>query len=332
VPYDTKVKETSVNTVCNHGYYGGNNVVRLEGLDDAVKFTLSQPFVNGLDRYAVWFNNQENESESKCHYWDHVEAGNVSRTPFEAKCEQGFATISIYGGKAGGIEFNQLGLDTSSIPQARCQAGVDIQDYNPNKRCYWEFKIDCSSNSDRQLRAKEEEQEVNGASSCEEESKVVDVLDVQLDKTCPVPNTSPVSIVSQDRDFVIFTISQVWKGCGDNESGYTLDWLATDFDNEQGKLTCVGKNDVPCGSFTTLKSECTDGVAFIDLFASDADAIKRPGTVIVPPACSAPPEGLSTCHYRYLVQCKPSLCNENASLPKTSKQKFLRAWLDFSIR
>jgi hypothetical protein len=328
LPSDTKVKETSFNAVCTHGYYGEKNVVRLEGSDDTVKFVLSQPFANGLERYAVWFNNHEQKSESQCHYWDHVEAGNVAPAPFEAKCDEfGFATISIYGGEAGDTEFSQLGLDTSSIPQARCQSGVDVQDYNPNKRCYWEFKIDCSSDKRRQLRTKVEGQEANAVSPCEEESKAVDVIDVQLDKTCPVPETNPIKIISQDQDFVTFSVSQVWKGCGNSDSGDTLDWLATDFDNDQGKLTCEGENDVPCGSLKTFKSECTDGVAVIDLFASGADAIKRPGTAIVPPACSAPLEGLNTCPYRYLVQCKPSRCNENASLPTTSKQNFLRAWL-----
>lgn len=323
---DGNIAETAFSATCNHGYYGVDNVEILERHDESIKFKLFQPFDSGLERYAVWFHNVESESDSKCFYRDSVSVGDIAITPFEAKCEKGVATISIYGGEAGDTEFHQMGLDTSLIPQARCQADVDVQEYNPNKRCYWEFKIDCTSDERRKLHMKLEGEKSKELSSCEENSKVTDLTDVQLNESCPTPVESPIKIVSQDDDLVTFTVSQVWKGCG--TTGGTLEWLATDFDKDDGKLTCVGQNTVPCGLSSTFTSECTDGIAVIDVFASDMDVFKEPATIAVPPACGSPSGEHNTCHYRYLVKCSPSLCKGQQPVHRPSlKQKFLRAWL-----
>jgi len=166
--------------------------------------------------------------------------------------------------------------------------------------------------------------------SCKETSKRVDVSTIQADQNCAAPETNPIKIESQDGATVSFSVFQVWKGCGNDDSEDTLDWLAADFDNEEGKLMCMGKKSLRCGSSSSFKSGCIDGVAIIDLFVSDDDVFEPNEIIMVPTSCSSPTEGRNTCYYRYVLQCQPSLCKRKYKSdrhPDTidiAKKNFLR--------
>jgi hypothetical protein len=327
-----KLTETSFSTSCSQGYYNEANVKVLSADGETVSFQLSQPFQSGLDRYAVWFDNpKRNESEDFCYFRDSAPRGDIPNV-FEAKCKFGIATISIYGGKD--ENFKHIGIDTSMIPDARCQFPLDnaFPEFNPNTRCYWEFKIDCFGVTGRRLRSEELKPE-SDASSCEEQSKRVDVATIQVDQKCANPETNPITIDSQNGDNVTYSVSQVWKGCNSVESMTIapLHWLAVDFDNTTGKRNCVGKDSLQCGSFSSFTSACINGMAVIDLYASDDDMFKRDNVITVPAGCNAPDGGLNSCQYRYVLKCKPSLCDakikghDPAATIGELKRNFLRS-------
>ena len=324
--------ETTFSTSCSQGYYNEANVKVLSANGETVSFQLSQPFQSGLDRYAVWFDNpKQNESEDFCYFRDSVPVGDIATT-FEANCKFGIATISIYGGKDN--SFKQIGVDTTMIPDARCQSPLDraFPEFNPNTRCYWEFKIDCFGVTGRRLQS-EESKPAHDASSCEERSKRVDVATIPVDQKCTNPETNPIKIVSQNGDHVTYSVSQVWKGCNNGTSTSTapLHWLAVDFDNTAGKLNCVGKDSLQCGSFSSFTSRCINSVAVIDLYVSDDDLFKRDDVSTVPTGCYPPDGGRNSCRYRYALKCKPSLCDakiksqDAAASVGELKRNFLRS-------
>jgi hypothetical protein len=142
---DARSRETVFSTSCSRGHYGESNVNVISADGETVTFKLSQPFLGGLERYAVWFDNpMGDESEDICYYRDFVPVGEIDAS-FKAKCSSGSALISVYGGND--MDFTQIGIDTSLIPEARCQSSLydTFPEYNPNARCYWEFEVDCSA-------------------------------------------------------------------------------------------------------------------------------------------------------------------------------------------
>lgn len=302
-----RLRETVFSTSCSQGYYGESNVDIISADGEAVTFRLSQPFLSGLERYAVWFDNPEQgESEDFCYFSDFVPSGKIY-SEFKAKCTLGSALISVYGGHDG--DFKQIGIDTSLIPEARCQAPLESEfpEYNPNARCYWEFKIDCFDVEDRQLQIEESTAGADGAASCEELSKKIDVATIEIGHRCTAPEVTPVKIESQNGRSVTFSLSQVWKGCGVDGAAVALDWLAADFDDAENKYECVGQASLKCGAFSSFTSGCIDGVAVIDVYATD-DELFYGENIAIPKACSSPLDGRNSCQYRYVLQCQPSLC------------------------
>lgn len=100
---------------------------------------------------------------------------------------------------------------------------------------------------------------------------------------------------------------QMWKGC---ENSKKRSWIATDFVGVNGDLICVKETNLNCGLEPTYTAQCEDGTTVIDLFAQDEIFGQKDGSSLnVPPACNAPPgNATKMCHFRYLVQCQPSLC------------------------
>ena len=305
-------RETEFSTACSGGYYGQSNVKITSADVETVTFQLSQPFASGLARYAVWFDNpMRDESEDFCFYRDNVSAGVIDAV-FTAKCTSGSALISVYGGNGG--DFTQVGIDESLIPDARCQSPLDdvFPEYNPNKRCYWEFKIDCSGVAGRRLELEGSVPGEDGAASCEELSKKTDVSTIEIYHQCDAPEVTPIKIESQNGDSVTFSLSQVWKGCGVADGpAVSLDWLAADFDDAERKFTCVGHSSRECGSSSTFTSGCIDGVAIIDVYVTDGALFND--SIAIPTLCSSPLDGRNSCQYRYVLQCQPSLCKKAKS-------------------
>jgi hypothetical protein len=64
---------------------------------------------------------------------------------------------------------------------------------------------------------------------CELKSKAVDVLLVTVLDSCKAAGIeSPLKLISQDKDAVMFAMSQVWKGCLADNSDRSLRWIAVD--------------------------------------------------------------------------------------------------------
>jgi hypothetical protein len=142
---------------------------------------------------------------------------------------------------------------------------------------------------------------------CTEQSKALDVLIVPVDKCVIQPNgENAVTILSQDGETVSFSVLQNWKGC---QNGKKLDWIATDFVGAHGELTCSTETALDCGLVQTYTAQCEDGMTVIDLFAHDNIFGQTDGSrIFIPPACNPLGDAAKMCHFRYLLQCKPSLC------------------------
>ena len=130
--------------------------------------------------------------------------------------------------------FQQIGVE-DQVPDSICQPGTEIPDFNPEKRCYWEFSIPCTCDFDpsknfRALEALPDEKtnesefgveearkpQLGPGHDCKEESKWVDVHSVSVDQ-CAVGifgvfDQNPVALESQDGETVSFSVKQVWRG------------------------------------------------------------------------------------------------------------------------
>ena len=150
---------------------------------------------------------------------------------------------------------------------------------------------------------------------CDEESKRADIVPLTVDNCSVSPQKGTVAIISQDGDFVTFSVSQSFTGC---ENLDELSWLATDFIDNTNELTCIKESNVKCGIVNTYTAQCENGVAVIDLFAHDGSnkniLTQTDGSrIYVPEACDSEGDETRTCHFRYLLKCKPSLCKEQDS-------------------
>jgi hypothetical protein len=148
---------------------------------------------------------------------------------------------------------------------------------------------------------------------CENQSKVFDAISIPVDKCISRSNTQhAVKILSQDGDTVFFSVMQKWKGC--NGSG-KLSWVATDFVGINGELTCATETDLDCGLIQKYTADCEKGMAVIDLFTQDEMFGQTDGSsTYVPRACNASGDTTKICHFRYVLQCKPSsLCKTQST-------------------
>lgn len=360
-----EVNEVTFGAQCSQGFYGTSNINIVSSDGSRVTFRVNQPFIPILNKYAVWFRSVTPlVSADTCYYSETVLRGDVGQE-FIAQCENGFARVSIYGGlNSQETYYNQLGVE-NDVPDANCQDPVDLPEFNPQKRCYWELNVPCCIVNNRALQSSEtrdsdgvndmeanesestsnsfRDESVNamdGAESktpienaevavsaqgltqdCAEESKWVDVHSVGVDQ-CSVGifgvfDENPVVIESQDGDTVSFSIKQVWKGfetrfdqVDDRRDETTISWLAADYEDPDGNLRCSGYTNVPFGNVATLRAQCNNGWAIVDLYARQKNLFSQQdgSDVLVPTACDGSMDGANMCHFRYVLKCSPSRC------------------------
>ena len=138
---------------------------------------------------------------------------------------------------------------------------------------------------------------------------------MDMEKCEVSPEVNPIRIVYQDADSVTFAVSQSWKGCQEEEEDdHTISWLATDFVGQHGELECSTVSNAVCGHVGMYTAQCEDGVSVVDIYAYDAGGaiFQSPEEkVFLPLACNAHGEPTKMCHFRYLLKCSPSLCNND---------------------
>ena len=151
--------------------------------------------------------------------------------------------------------------------------------------------------------------EVATARDCKEMSRLADIVSVSIDKCAATPLEESIAIISQDNDSITFSVSQSFTG---GVGGGKLSWVATDFVSKDDKLVCLTETDVKFGYVNTYTAQCEDGTTVIDLFAFDGNhgILKQTdgSKVTVPGACNVAGDSTKICHFRYLLQCSPSLC------------------------
>jgi len=306
---------------CSMGSFGADKVNILESNDSTVKFTLTGHSFSDttLNEVKVWFPHPERSNTDdwydKC--WSGAETSNeegLFAQEFVAKCEDGWATVSVTGGEdesQGSQRFSQF----VDVEEPLCTDQLERADFNPQKRCFWQFKVPCTSSCQRRNLVDTRvvtDQAAVPKSDCRTKSPVQDVHPVQVDKCVTTPSKDTVQIVSQDKESVTFSVSQKWKGCG-SERG-KLGWVATDYINVHGDLECVKKNDLSCGLAETYTAHCTDGIAVVDLYSFDEQEGlfgQTDGTdMVIPLACGASGTETKKCHFRYVLKCEPSLCEQ----------------------
>jgi len=145
--------------------------------------------------------------------------------------------------------------------------------------------------------------------------KPEDLRQVAVDK-CAAAKTadiSEVSIVLQDSESVTVAISQVWKGCNDNDPNGAVSWMAADFIGYDGDLECKKFASVDCGAAATITMQCQDGASVLDLYMYDDSTlfVQTDGSEInIPRACDASSDRSKMCHTRYIVRCAPTNCDD----------------------
>ena len=333
-----EVTEKSFASTCSQGQFGASNIEIIWSDGEIVVFQVTQPFSPVLNKFSVWFpNDKPTVSPDTCYYSPKVFPGNVA-VDFFAKCDNGSARISIVGGLVPEETlYNQLGVETE-VPEAFCQDYVLLPDFNPQKSCYWEFRVPCCDETTRSLKALRDEEvtevEVGTTDSCVEQSKRFDVHPVVVDQCTTaktVPNVAdPISIDSQDEETVSFSINQSWQGTIGNEEGIlavnnTISWLAVDYESPVGDLRCHEFVNVPPGKFFTSTAKCTNGWSVVDLYARQKKLFRQQNdsSVLVPAACDAAMDGANMCHFRYMLRCSPSRChrhNQHTTVVPSSPQ------------
>lgn len=176
----------------------------------------------------------------------------------------------------------------------------------------------------------DEEESLEGL-DCEKASRISDISEISMEKCVAALEVNPITIVSQDGDTVTFTVSQLWKGCGDATTT-PVSWLAADYVGVEGELVCARRDNAACGEIGTYTSRCEEGgVSVIDLYAYDGEGSAFRSVdekVFVPLACDAMGETEKMCHFRYLLRCSPSLCEnesrESAAMNRDSTSRKLR--------
>jgi hypothetical protein len=312
-------------SLCSMGYFGAEHIAIIEAKHSTVKFKVtghSFPATT-LSEVKVWFLDPKktftDELNQFCYSGSESSIGDgLFEQEFVAKCEDGFAVVSMSGGEDGSTKFKQF-ID---VEDPQCSSGVDSADFNPMKRCFWQFKVPCTCDGGRRELELDDTAvtatktvttiDATTMAECSRKSLVEDVHPVQVDKCITVPTKDTIQIVSQDKETVTFSVSQKWKGCNDNSQ--TLGWVATDYINAKGDLVCDKKSNLSCGLAETYTAHCTDGIAVVDLYSFDAqDGLfgqDDDSDLAIPLACKASGDEKKQCHFRYVLKCEPSLCEQ----------------------
>jgi hypothetical protein len=307
----------------------------------------------------MWFLNP-NHVESKHYCWENSAgqpadswySNSTGGNEFNAKCEDGWAKISIAAGDGGTAFQRHVDVEEPYCQDNDYLFGDDLLQYNGLKRCYWEFLLPCNCDSDvippaipvahdsgRLLEGSTDDDngQFHEGGKCAEESKAVDITKVQVDKCTAIVEESPLKILSQDKNTVELSLSQIWKGCQPSGANNKLSWIAADYVGADGELTCSMFNDLECGLASTLTATCQDGATVVDLYTYDSEsdifgqADNAP--LVVPLACTgvtgSSGDATRKCHYRYIVQCEPSLCASAKPAHRLGAGKEKSFWSSF---
>jgi len=132
-----------------------------------------------------------------------------------------------------------------------------------------------------------------------------DVRQINVGQCTAESLVSPIKIVEQDESSVTYTVSQVWRGCNDEFTGHGF--IAVDYLDLEGDLTCDTFATEGCLNTKTYTSQCTNGVTVVDLYVYDEapDLFGAPdgAPIVMPAACSQFGDERQMCHFRYMLQC-----------------------------
>jgi len=322
---ESKVHEILPDAICKTGPFGAENIDVVESDGHIVKFTMNHTFCPTLDRMQLWFDDPTSESGSLCYEYENISCSHQVGS-YTARCMNGWADINLIGER--GSDFGEQMVE---VPSPSCQDNFEFVAFNAQKRCYWNIRVPCSTGKPilpgRLLSSsagKREEADISltsaphsGEANCEIESRAVDVLPIAVDRCIASDFDSPLKLLSQDKETVTFSISQVWKGCTTGTSDLTLGWLAADYIGVDDNLHCSKFDKLACGLSTTMTSKCSDGASVVDIYAYDSDPAlfqqEDRSPVIVPSACGTVQESNNICHFRFIIKCEPSKCRKNRS-------------------
>jgi len=276
--------------------------------------------------------------------WSGSETTGLFAQEFVAKCnDDGWATIRMTGGEDEAVGGKARFQHFVDVVEPLCTDRQERPDFNPQKRCYWEFQIPCTCDDQqrRSLLSSTTEQQQDD-DDCRAQSLVADIHSVPVDKCVTKVRNETLQIISQNITSVTFTISQTWKGCENfyehDHERERLGWIATDYINTQGELLCEKQSDLQCGMVETYTALCTGDIAVVDLYSFDDELFgQTDGTDLTPPiACGADKKQKgrrknNKCHFRYILNCAPSLCShDNNELEEENDNNNVNEKLDNS--
>jgi len=301
---------------CSMGYFGDEHIHILDSNGASVTFKFTgHPFRDViLQEIKIWFLDPTKDFEDDIHQycWSGMESNTEDsffKQEFVAKCENGVAQINMSGGEDG-TQFRQF----VDVDDPECPLGFDSADFNPLKRCVWQFKVpcDCGKANSRELESHMRTESLSHESKCRSQSQVIDKHLMEVDKCVTSPPIDTLQILNQNQNTVTFSIHQKWKGC---DAFDPVGWIATDYVNSFGDLICDTKTDIPCGEVAVYTAQCTDGIAVVDIYAFDTQrglfGQQDKSDVSVPLACNSYGDSSKQCHFRYVLKCEPTLCNDD---------------------
>jgi hypothetical protein len=281
---------------CNVGYFDVDGITVTASDTATVTFELKHEFTASLSPVAVWVDNP-NTADSKHLCWsgDDVAPGvKFGNAQYKAKCENGWATVSITAGNDKGSF--KLFQDINVV-EPFCQVGAELSDFDSSTRCYWEFQIPCNPACSVIRRLEEAEEE----DDCKTLSKAIDMYSISVDNCITTLPEDTIKIVSQDGDNITFAITH---DC-------SSEWFATDFVTKDSELMCSKSRD--CGTAKEFTATCVDGATIVDLYAHGISYGQVDGSpLVIPKACGDSGSGRSTCHFRYVLKCNPSKCDNHS--------------------
>ena len=171
---------------CSKGDFGPENIDVTISDDATVSFKLTQPFT--ADRFAVWVDNPEQHDSADHFCWFSNNFTRYDSHDFTAKCTSGYARVSVYGGLSTESSFQQIGVE-EHVPLQNCQsdfAEAIFPEFNPQKRCYWEFTVPCGCEEHKRTKEIAEEPAILAP----EQHK--DFHDARLDHTINPVEPDPV--------------------------------------------------------------------------------------------------------------------------------------------
>jgi hypothetical protein len=303
VPIACSSFEHRFESSCNIGYFDVDGITLIASDTATVTFELKHEFTASLSPVAVWVDNP-NTPDSKHFCWagDNVAPGVMfGNTQYKAKCENGWAAVSI---AAGNDKGNFKLFQDIHVVEPFCQAGAELPDFDSSTRCYWELQIPCNPacNSNRRLGEQGSLLTLPASElvNCKTLSKAVDMYNIPVDHCVATMTEDPITIVSQDGDTIKFTVT---KDCNSN-------WFAADYIASDSELVCHKTLD--CVEQREFTAKCVDGATIVDLYAHGHAYKQADGSpLVIPKACDASGSDNSLCHFRYILKCKPSKCEKN---------------------